>query len=191
MNDSIFIWYTRTTVIDSSMKWIDSISRWYYSTQLLASWIDSISIRWLSVRHCVGYLAAYWNQNEQGFYQILNVHVFWMVFSPYQISEWTCSWMIFPTIRFWKNRFLNVFFPVRFSMIYIFYRYYSLYRWPNGLPGTAGLGQGQSGQYGPTYTSGHAVLAHGLHTWPRHGPIRLGPAQPARRHVSPLCSSLK
>lgn len=144
MNDSIFIWYTRTTVIDSSMKWIDSISRWYYSTQLLASWIDSISIRWLSVRHCVGYLAAYWNQNEQGFYQILNVHVFWMVFSPYQISEWTCSWMIFPTIRFWKNRFLNVFFPVRFSIIYIFYRYCSLYNGQMGClarPGWAKVSQ--------------------------------------------------
>lgn len=48
------------------------------------------------------------------------------------------------------------------------------------------LGWGQLGRYGLTYTLGRTVSAHGLHTWPKHGPIRLGRAEDTTAyHASP------
>jgi hypothetical protein len=55
------------------------------------------------------------------------------------------------------------------------------YRWPMWVTrhGTAQarqcLGRGLLGRHGPTNTPGRAVPAHGWHTWPRYGPILLGP----------------
>lgn len=73
---------------------------------------------------------------------------------------------------------------------------HSMYRWPNGSSSLARpcLGWGQSGWLGPTYMSGRAVPAHGLHTRPRHDLIRLGPcgrAGTAQRHNSPSCFSIE
>lgn len=50
------------------------------------------------------------------------------------------------------------------------------YRWPFGLPGLArhgrvlGTARRSSGQHNLLGALGHAVPAHGLHQWPKHGP---------------------
>lgn len=67
--------------------------------------------------------------------------------------------------------------------------YLQMAKWVARL-GTAqerpGLGRGQSSRHGPTYTPSRPLPIHGLHPWPRHGPIRLGSCRVGSKARQPI-----